>query len=98
MVEYTEYLKLNDNGFTGLIPTLWSGLTHLQSLLLQSNSLGGSIPAVSSEMKELQDLRLNNNVSPLGLLFRRPTGWDLKPAISTSEVFRSNPNGAWVIN
>ena len=56
-----ERLLLNDNLFTGTIPTRITYHTNLKKLRLNDNDLHGPIPTTIALLVRLTDLRLNDN-------------------------------------
>ena len=54
-------ISLADNGLTGPIPGVVSGLTALESLDLSDNGLAGPIPVDFADMRELTALRISGN-------------------------------------
>ncbi|KAF0927308.1 hypothetical protein E2562_031503 [Oryza meyeriana var. granulata] len=62
------YLALNNNNFTGEIPTALSKLKNLKLLALNSNQLTGTIPAALGELTSLETIKLEVNPFSAGEL------------------------------
>ena len=56
-----ELLVLNDNEFTGHIPSEWGALTNLQELDLSRCALGGRLPEEMADLVNLKSLDLSDN-------------------------------------
>ena len=48
--------KLDDNAFSGELPSSWSALVNLEELELKDNSISGTLPASWSAMTSLDEL------------------------------------------
>ncbi|KAK9051260.1 hypothetical protein SSX86_027887 [Deinandra increscens subsp. villosa] len=59
---HLQYLDVNNNMLSGLIPVALGQLSELVFLDLSNNRLAGPIPNSFSNLQKLQDLSLNNNL------------------------------------
>ncbi len=81
-------LDLSLNGFTGTIPTQWSGLTKIVNVLLKKNSLVSPLGSGLSNNAFLQKLDLSyNQISVIGTLTANNNPCWIMAAISKSASY-----------
>ncbi|KAM0935982.1 putative transferase [Dioscorea sansibarensis] len=61
MLAKLQYLELQENNISGLIPSSLGNLTRLVSMDLYKNQLSGPIPTTFANLDSLRYLRLNEN-------------------------------------
>ena len=56
----TEHIDMSENSFSGSMPTEWTNLPELVSLMVQHNEITGSVPT-GAGWRKLKHLWLNGN-------------------------------------
>ena len=60
-LESLTYMGLNENAFTGSIPSSYTQMTNLRTIHLQKNELSGTIPENIGNLRELTSLDFEDN-------------------------------------
>lgn len=69
MLPCAQYLQLNGNAVSGILPPEWVGMTAVQQLLLSNNHLSGSIPPTwPANLAAMVSLDVSNNTLMCGLV------------------------------